>query len=141
VIPEGISLKVEEIGMDDSTVDHGAVPTVIPSEGGTDPLQTDVPNSSHQPPVEQRRAPTRISASWTAVVVAVFLLIALIIFIAQNTQSSSINFLGVHGRAPTAVVLLIAATTGAVVVIIAGVARILQLRRSMKGGDRHSDGH
>lgn len=126
--------------MDDSPVDRGAAPTATLPEDGVGSLQIDGSNTSHRPPVDQRRAPTRISASWTAVVVAAFLLIALIIFIAQNTQSSSINFLGVHGRAPTAVVLLIAASTGAVVVIIAGVARILQLRRSIKGADRHSDG-
>jgi uncharacterized integral membrane protein len=74
--------------------------------------------------------PTRVSASWTAVVVAAFVLVLLIIFIAQNTQHSSVNFLWLHGKAPTAVVLLIAATAGASVAIIVAVARILQLRRA-----------
>jgi uncharacterized integral membrane protein len=75
-------------------------------------------------------AQTRVSASWTAVVVAAFVLVLLVIFIAQNTQHSSVNFLWFHGKAPTAVVLLVAATAGALVVIIVGVARILQLRRA-----------
>lgn len=73
---------------------------------------------------------TRVSASWTAVVVAALVLVLLVIFIAQNTQRSSVNFLGLHGTAPTAVVLLIAATAGALIVVIVGVARILQLRRA-----------
>jgi uncharacterized integral membrane protein len=73
---------------------------------------------------------TRISASWTAVVVAALVLVLLVIFIAQNTQRSSVNFLGLHGTAPTAVVLLIAATAGALIVVIVGVSRILQLRRA-----------
>ena len=73
---------------------------------------------------------TRVSASWTAVVVAVLVLVLLIIFIAQNTQHSSVNFLGLHGTAPTAVVLLIAAAAGALIVVIVAVARILQLRRA-----------
>jgi uncharacterized integral membrane protein len=73
---------------------------------------------------------TRVSASWTAVVVAAFVLILLIIFIAQNTHRSSVNFLWLHGSAPTAVVLLIAAVAGALIVVTVAVARILQLRRS-----------
>jgi uncharacterized integral membrane protein len=73
---------------------------------------------------------TRISASWTGVVIAAFVLVLLVVFIAQNTQRSSVDFLGFHGTAPTAVVLLIAAAGGALVVIIVAVARILQLRRA-----------
>jgi uncharacterized integral membrane protein len=73
---------------------------------------------------------TRVSASWTAVVVGALVLVLLIIFIAQNTQHSSVNFLGLHGTAPTAVVLLIAAAAGALIVVTVAVARILQLRRA-----------
>jgi uncharacterized integral membrane protein len=75
---------------------------------------------------------TRASASWVALVVAVVFLILLVIFIAQNTQRSTVNFLGMHGHAPVAVVLLVAALAGAVIVIIAGATRILQLRRAVK---------
>jgi len=73
---------------------------------------------------------TRISASWTAVVVGALVLVLLIIFIAENTQSSSVNFVGLHGRAPTSVVLLIAAAAGALIVVTVAVARILQLRHA-----------
>ena len=84
------------------------------------------------PPTAEHVTPTRISASWTAVVAAVLILIVLVIFIAENTQRSTVNFVGFHGRAPTAVVLLIAAITGAAIVIIVGAARILQLRKVAK---------
>ena len=77
-------------------------------------------------------SPTRLSATWTAVVAAAVVLVALVIFIGQNSQQSSVNFLGAHGKAPTSVVLLIAALAGAAIVIIVGIARILQLRRSAK---------
>jgi uncharacterized integral membrane protein len=70
-----------------------------------------------------------LSASWTAVVASVVLLILLVVFIAENTQRSEVNFLGLHGHAPTAVALLIAALAGAGIVIVVAVARILQLRR------------
>jgi uncharacterized integral membrane protein len=63
-------------------------------------------------------------------VVAALVLVLLIIFIAQNTQHSSVNFLWLHGTAPTAVVLLIAAAAGALIVVTVDVARILQLRRA-----------
>jgi uncharacterized integral membrane protein len=84
------------------------------------------------PPNAEHVTPTRISASWTAVVAAVVVLILLVIFVAENTQRSTVNFVGFHGHAPTAVVLLIAAIAGAVIVIIVGVARILQLRKAAK---------
>jgi uncharacterized integral membrane protein len=62
----------------------------------------------------------------------VVILILLVIFVAQNTEQSSVRFLWLHGRASTAVVLLIAAIAGAIVVIAVGVARILQLRKEAK---------
>jgi uncharacterized integral membrane protein len=83
-------------------------------------------------PVAGQVTHTRISASWTALVVAVFVLVVLVIFIAENTQRSTVNFVGFHGHAPTAVVLLIAAIAGASIVIIVGLARIIQLRKVAK---------
>jgi uncharacterized integral membrane protein len=74
-------------------------------------------------------APTRTSASWTAVVAAIVVLIGLVIFIAENTQRTTVSFLGIHGHAPTGVVVLVSAVVGAAIVAIVGTARILQLRR------------
>jgi uncharacterized integral membrane protein len=83
---------------------------------------------------EKEEAPaalrTRLSAGWTGVVVAALVLVLLVVFIAQNTQRSSVNFLWFHGTAPTAVVILIAAAAGALIVVIVAVARIVQLRRA-----------
>jgi uncharacterized integral membrane protein len=90
------------------------------------------------PPTAEHVSPTRISASWTAVVAAVVLLVVLVIFIAENTQRSTVNFVGFHGHAPTAVVLLIAAIAGAVIVVIVGAARILQLRKVARHSESHS---
>ena len=66
-------------------------------------------------------------------VAGVVLLLVLIVFIAENTQASAINFLGAHGHAPTAVLLLLAATAGAALVAAVGAARILQLRHLARG--------
>jgi uncharacterized integral membrane protein len=103
----------------------------LPANGGSAPDGPVEP-----PPNADHVTPTRISASWTAVVAAVFILIVLVIFIAENTQRSTVNFLGFHGHAPTAVVLLIAAIGGALIVIIVGLARIIQLRKVAKHSER-----
>jgi uncharacterized integral membrane protein len=114
-----------------------------PDAGAADPGPAGTPESAvpvrdavdAPPPTAEHVTPTRISASWTAVVAAVVLLIVLVVFIAENTQSSTVNFVGFHGHAPTAVVLLISVIAGAVIVIIVGTARILQLRKVA----RHSE--
>lgn len=74
------------------------------------------------------RTPTRASAAWTAAIGATVLLLLLVVFVAQNTQRGQVNFLVWHGRAPIAVLLLVATVTGAALVAVAGIARILQLR-------------
>lgn len=67
-----------------------------------------------------------------AVAVAVVLGVALIDFIVQNTRSVRIEFFSVTGQIPVAVALLAAAVAGALVVLIAGVARTTQLRFSRR---------
>jgi uncharacterized integral membrane protein len=100
-------------------------------QGNEAPLTSESePSSTTVEPT--RVSPTRTSASWTAVVGAILLLVLLVVFIAENTQRSTINFLGAHGRAPTAVVLLIAAIAGAGIASTVAIARILQLRKAAR---------
>ena len=75
---------------------------------------------------------TRTSATWVATAVVVVLLVALIDFIAQNTRHVRVEFFGLHGTIPVAVALLVAAVAGAIVVLAIGVARVAQLRLSMR---------
>lgn len=77
-----------------------------------------------------RRPPrfTRASAAWLATAVALLLLVLLIVFILQNSTKVEIEFLGLDGTIPLGMALLIAAVGGGVVVAIAGVARVTQLR-------------
>jgi uncharacterized integral membrane protein len=74
----------------------------------------------------------RASAAWTGAIVAALLLIALIIFIAQNSAGVTIHFLGLHGRISLALALLIAAVGSVLLVAIPGTLRIMQLRRALK---------
>jgi uncharacterized integral membrane protein len=75
---------------------------------------------------------TRISGTWIAVIVATILLVFLLIFILQNLTTVTVSFLGFSGNLPLGVALLFAAIVGALLVILVGAARILQLRRRVR---------
>lgn len=96
------------------------------------------PNSSEEPPAAPAPPPappgrqalggTRASAVWTATGVAIVVLVLLAIFIAQNTKDVEVRYFTATGRAPLSVALLLATVLGMLVVLLAGAARILQLR-------------
>jgi uncharacterized integral membrane protein len=72
--------------------------------------------------------PTRTSMVWTMVGIGVVLLVAILVFILQNSQRVRMRFLMVDGTLPLGVALLFAALLGALLVLVAGAARVLQLR-------------
>ena len=80
------------------------------------------------PARHQRRAHVDLGFGALATV----LLVLLIIFIAENSRSVTISFLGAHGHISLALALLIAAVVGVAVTLLAGTARILQLRREVR---------
>jgi hypothetical protein len=61
------------------------------------------------------------------------ILIALIIFIAQNAGAVQVSFVSLHGRFSLAVALLAAVAAGCLLTLVLGTVRILQLHR------RHRD--
>jgi uncharacterized integral membrane protein len=65
---------------------------------------------------------------WVAAVVFAVVLLLLLIFVLQNSQSADVSFLGAHGQLPMGVALLLAAIFGVLLVALPGTARILQLR-------------
>ena len=82
-----------------------------------------------QPGTGKQVAPTRTGMVWVSVCIAVLLAILLIIFLAQNTRTVAVHFLGLSGSTSLALMLLIAAVAGALITVIAGSARIIQPRR------------
>jgi putative membrane protein len=72
--------------------------------------------------------PTRTSMVWTMVGIGVVLLVAILVFILQNGQRVRMRFLMANGTLPLGVALLFAALLGALLVLVAGAARVLQLR-------------
>lgn len=91
------------------------------------------------PPVPaSRQVITRTASLWTAVTVALLLLVLLVVFILQNADRVRVRFFGLAGSLPLGVALLIAAVGGGLVVAIAGVGRISQLRLRMRRTKRRN---
>ncbi len=75
---------------------------------------------------------TRLAAAWWALIIGLLLLVVLLLFVAQNTESIMIRFLGWQWTAPLGVAFLLAAVGGALITVTAGGARMIQLRRAAK---------
>ena len=98
----------------------GSAPTAPPQP--TAPQQTAPPLPQHQ----IRR--TRISGLWVSVGFFAVVLLLLLIFILQNGTKVDISYMGAHGHLPLGVALLLSAVCGVLLVVLAGAARISQLR-------------
>ena len=100
------------------------------------------PTSGQPPTVSAGPAPgmdshgrvrrSRVSALWFGLIVAAILLILLVIFIAQNSGSVTVHYLGLRGDISLALALLLSAIIAVLLVAIPGTVRILQLRRALK---------
>jgi lipopolysaccharide assembly protein A len=75
---------------------------------------------------------TRVGGVWVGFALAAVVLLLLLIFILENGQKASISYFGAHGHLPLGVALLLAAVAGALLVIIQGSGRIMQLRRTAR---------
>jgi uncharacterized integral membrane protein len=75
---------------------------------------------------------TRISGVWIGLITAAVFLILLVVFIAQNTATASIHFLGFNGHMPLGLTILISAIIGFLIAAVPGSIRIMQLRRALK---------
>jgi uncharacterized integral membrane protein len=94
-------------------------------------------SSAQVPPINAAATPetvrfTKAAAVWSALAVGMLILIVLLIFIAQNTTQASFTFLAAHWNLPLGVAILLAAVSGGLITVLAGTARIFQLRRAAK---------
>lgn len=90
------------------------------------------PPSPAPDPANIARERTRTKVAFNSLLAGVVLLILLLVFILENTQSVRISYFGANGHIPLGVALLLAALAGALLVGLAGAARVLQLRRRMR---------
>ena len=127
------------------TTDPRAAPT--PGEAtSAQPTRENTPQVPPQPaaPPEQAAPPTavplpqhrikrtRTSGIWMAVGFFAVILLLLLIFILQNGTQVSVSYLGMHGHLPLGVAMLLAAVCGVLLVVLAGAARIGQLRTTAR---------
>lgn len=75
---------------------------------------------------------TRAAALWSALIIGLVVLIILLVFITQNTESVEMTFIAWHWRLPLGVQILLAAVLGSLLTVLVGAARIVQLRRAAK---------
>lgn len=84
------------------------------------------------PPSPDPLRRSRVGGTWVGIVVLGAVLLMLIVFIAQNTQSVDVSFLAWDGDFPLAVAVLAAAAGGFLIAATAGTLRIWQLRRRVR---------
>ena len=103
------------------------------AQPGPVPPQQATPPAAAPPPLPQHRIKrTRTGGIWVAVGFFAVVLLLLLIFILQNNTDVSVSYLGMHGHLPLGVALLLAAVCGVLLVVLAGTARIAQLRATAR---------
>jgi uncharacterized integral membrane protein len=88
------------------------------------------PQQTAAEPLKIKR--TRTSGLWVALGFFAVVLLLLLIFILQNGAKVDISYMGAHGHLPLGVALLLSAVCGVLLVILAGAARISQLRTTAR---------
>ena len=92
------------------------------------------PDAGAPTPAAPQMPLTRAGAAWTGVSAAALIAILLIIFLVQNTHEVEVEFLWMSTRTSLALMLLIAAVSAALITVILGTARIVQLRKLVRDG-------
>ncbi|MBY4108644.1 DUF1049 domain-containing protein [Rhodococcus fascians] len=108
--------------------------TTPDSDGHSAPDPEYVPEPQHPP---KDVAHTRTAALWTGLVVGAVVLVILLVFIVQNLDSVTVQIFAWQLDLPLGISMLLAAIAGALVMAMAGGARILQVRRAAKKNQRH----
>lgn len=103
--------------------------TPDPTEGPATAPRREAPRSAGHEPVPGR---TRTSSVWVAVGAAAVVLLLLLIFILQNGSQVQVNLFGANPDLPLGVALLLAAVLGALLVVLVGAARVVQLRHTAR---------
>ncbi|HOB48298.1 MAG TPA: lipopolysaccharide assembly protein LapA domain-containing protein [Mycobacterium sp.] len=75
---------------------------------------------------------TRAGALWVSLILGFLVLIVLLIFITQNTESTEFAFLTWRWTLPLGVAILLSAVLGGLITALVSAARMFQLRRTAK---------
>jgi len=107
-------------------------PAAPPRHAAPPPEPVAPPAATPHPLPQHRIKRTRTGGIWVAVGFFAVILLLLLIFILQNNTDVSVSYLGMHGHLPLGVALLLAAVCGVLLVVLAGTARIGQLRATAR---------
>jgi lipopolysaccharide assembly protein A len=117
------------------TTEPQPVPTPQPRTApGPESAQIESPQPAAPPlqhPHHQLKR-TRTGGLWVSMGFFAAILLLLLIFILQNSATVDISYLGAHGRLPLGVAMLLSAVCGVLLVVLAGAARISQLRATAR---------
>lgn len=101
---------------------HAAASAPVPVEG------TGGGAESHRSTPLPDTAGGKLGSAWVGLVLGALVTILLLIFIAQNTTSTDVKYLGLEFSLPLGVLILFAAIAGALIMALFAGFRILQLR-------------
>ncbi|HEU5420958.1 MAG TPA: lipopolysaccharide assembly protein LapA domain-containing protein [Streptosporangiaceae bacterium] len=110
---------------------HAAQPAQ-PQPAQPQPAQAQPAQAAQPAPPHHKVRRTRAGNAWVVLALFALVLLLLLIFILENSQSVKISFFGAEGSIPLGVALLLAAVLGVLLVVVPGTARILQLRKTAK---------
>jgi lipopolysaccharide assembly protein A len=119
--------------MTEQAAPHATTTLPPPSPNGSAPVPPPAPAAPRRRPLR-----TRISGARTALIAGAAVLVVVLIFSIQNANAVTISFLGAHLRLSLAVALLLAAVVGALIMAVAGTARVTQLRQTIRRDRRTS---
>jgi uncharacterized integral membrane protein len=75
---------------------------------------------------------TRTSALWWSLALGALILILLLIFVAQNLDTTPVQFFGWTWNVSVGIAFLVAAIAGSLITVIVGGARMVQLRMAAR---------
>jgi lipopolysaccharide assembly protein A len=99
------------------------------------PPPTATEPSGANPPSRPATRRTRLSAAWVAVIVASLIVVLLLVFILQNTDSVEVSHFAAHGTMPLGVALLLAGLAGIFIAALIASLRIWQLHHRLNHAD------
>ena len=102
--------------------------TAAPHGGSTGQEHPSETPPSVQPPAQQAAKKSRISPTWVVLTIFAVVLLLLLVFILENSQSVDISYFGAHGHVPLGVALLLAAVLGTLLAVIAWFGRGVRVR-------------
>ena len=115
----GVTADPDDVPLEDT---HAAASSPVPVEGA----------STNAPGRDAAALPDtsggKLGSAWVGLVLGALVTILLLIFIAQNTATTDVRYLGLEFSLPLGVLILFAAIVGALIMALFAGFRILQLR-------------